>query len=529
MLIHLPSKAIVLNLRDQARVTTVIPTARSFEMQGKSFLAVPHRLDEVKVLRNLGFRAPSPVLHHYSWPGQYAPFYAQKETVDFLTLNPRAYVLNDMGTGKSLAALWAFDYLRSKGIVKKMLVACPLSTMERTWGDEIFQHFPHLTFATLHGTKDRRLKGLAQDVDVYIVNHHGLKVLMPELVGKRPDIGLVVLDELAVFRNASTELWKAARAVVQDRPWVWGMTGTPTPNEPTDAWAQCRLITPERVPKYMGRFREQVMQQFGQFKWLPRINATDIVFDAMQPSIRFTRDQCMDLPPAIYQTRHAPLTVEQSKAYKEMVNQLFTEFQGDQVQAVNEAVKLSKLVQIACGVVYGKNGEEVILPSKPRLDELKDVIQQAATKVIVFVPYKAVLHWVADELEKMFPGEHMKSRLQGEPGHVVRISGDVPKHERDKIFSSFQRGSASILVAQPAAMSHGLTLTSASTICWYAPVTSHDTYQQANARITRPGQKHTQFIVHLEGTDAERRIYKRLQGKEKMQGVLLTAVKEAFR
>jgi SNF2 family DNA or RNA helicase len=86
-----------------------------------------------------------------------------------------------------------------------------------------------------------------------------------------------------------------------------------------------------------------------------------------------------------------------------------------------------------------------------------------------------------------------------------------------------------VLVAQPAAMSHGLTLTAASTIVWYAPVTSHDVYQQANARITRPGQKLTQFIVHLEGTEVERRIYKRLQGKEKMQGLLLETVKENFR
>jgi SNF2 family DNA or RNA helicase len=78
-------------------------------------------------------------------------------------------------------------------------------------------------------------------------------------------------------------------------------------------------------------------------------------------------------------------------------------------------------------------------------------------------------------------------------------------------------------------MSHGLTLTSASTIIWYAPVTSHDTYQQANARITRPGQKNTQFIVHLEGTEVERRIYKRLQSKEKMQGLLLDSVKDGFR
>jgi len=519
MLIHTPSKAIVMKLRDPARITNVIPTAKILDVEGVTYVAVPHRIDEVRVLRNLGHRAPSPAMHHYKWSGQYAPFYAQRETVDFLTLNPKAFVLNDMGTGKTLAALWAFDYLRSIGKATKLMIVCPLSTMDRTWADEIYRHFPHLTFAVLYGSGDRRRKLLAQEADVYIVNHHGVQILLPDLADKRPEIDTVVLDELAVYRNQSTNLWKSAAALVRGRPRVWGLTGTPTPNEPTDAYAQVKLLLPDRVPKYAGKFRDAVMRQLGQFRWVPRENAMAVVEEAMSPSIRFTRDQCVDLPPVMYQTRHAPLTKEQAQAYKEMSGQLYTEFQGDQVQAVNEAVKLSKLVQIGCGVVYGKDGQEVVLPSKPRIDELKDIIQQADTKVIVFVPYKAVLRWVAEELE------------QDMPGAVAMISGDVSKGERDKIFSDFQSdlGNYRVLVAQPAAMSHGLTLTAASTIVWYAAVTSHDIYLQANARITRPGQRHTQFIVHLEGCEVERKIYRRLQSKEKMQGILLESVREATR
>ena len=83
-----------------------------------------------------------------------------------------------------------------------------------------------------------------------------------------------------------------------------------------------------------------------------------------------------------------------------------------------------------------------------------------------------------------------------------------------------------LLVAQPAAMSHGLTLTAASTIVWFAPITSNEVYQQANARITRPGQKQTQFIVHIEGSPVEKRIYERLQTKQSMQGLLLDTVRE---
>ncbi|MGV8268617.1 SNF2-related protein, partial [Pseudomonas aeruginosa] len=66
----------------------------------------------------------------------------------------------------------------------------------------------------------------------------------------REDIDLIVFDELAVFRNQSTERWKAANALAKTRQWVWGLTGTPTPNAPTDAYAQIKLVNPSRAPRH---------------------------------------------------------------------------------------------------------------------------------------------------------------------------------------------------------------------------------------------------------------------------------------
>lgn len=511
----------------------MIPSARQFEYKGAQLVAIPHRLDETRVLRNMGIHAPAPILHHYSWPlyqGRHEPFFAQRETSAFLSMNPRAYVLNDMGTGKTMATLWAFHYLRSLGVVRRMLVTCPLSTMERTWADEVFDSFPDLTCQVVYGPKERRQKILAQDADIFIINHHGMAVVEPELIAA--DFDVAVIDELGVFRNANTKLWKTANRIVQNRRYVWGLTGTPTPNAPTDAYAEVKLITPERVPKYYTKFRDMVMKQHGPFKWLPRETATEVVADAMQPAVRFTRDQCVDLPPTLPIYRNAPLTPEQSKAYKEMLSKLHMEFNGEQVQAVNEAVKLSKLVQIACGVVYDSAGAEVVLPNQPRIDVVKEIIQEAAAKVIVFVPYRSVLEYVADQLDDQLYGsgamteaeqvERVTRKLTtGKLGVVGRIHGGTSKAERDRAFHDFQHGDMPVLVAQPAAMSHGLTLTAANVVCWYAPVTSNDIFQQANARVSRPGQKHTTWIAMIEGSAVERKIYNRLQGRQKLQGLLL--------
>jgi SNF2 family DNA or RNA helicase len=326
-----------------------------------------------------------------------------------------------------------------------------------------------------------------------------------------------VVDELALARNFSTDRWKILNLICnkQSSRRVWGMTGSPTPNAPTDAWAQCKLVTPDNgnVPKYFSAFRDRVMRQLTPFKWAARQDANETVYQMMQPSIRFSLNDCVDLPDQTFISRDAPLTKEQDKAYKDMMSKLATEYSGGQILAVNEAVKANKLIQIACGVAYGTGGEMVVIPSKPRMDVLKEIIEESEGKVIVFVPLTGALESVASELRKDWT--------------VETVYGGTSKSERDRIFSEFQRNAdPRVLVANASTMSHGLTLTAASTIVWYAPVHSNETYEQACARVRRPGQTRTTVIVHIAGTDVERRVYKRLQDKQSMQGVLLDMMKE---
>lgn len=517
-MILLPEKkAVLLRLRDPARVTTVIPSAREVMYQGKPHIAVPHQIEVVQVLRNIGIQVPSPILSYYDWPGRFQPFEHQKEVAQFLTLYNRAFNLSDLGTGKTLATLWAYDYLRSRGVRHKAIVITPLSTLERTWADELFNHFPHLTHAVLHGSWERRLKLLEQDVDLYLINHDGIKVSgLVEALASRDDIDLVIVDEIAqVARTAGADRFKALNTIInrQVPRAAWGLTGTPIPNAPTDAWAQCKLLVPERVPLYFKRFKEQVMRQVGPFTWLPRDNALDTVKTCMQPAIRFHRDDCIDLPPCVFQTREAVLTAEQSRVFKEMMNQLVAEAAEGQITAVNEAIKGMRLIQIALGVAYAKDGASVVLDCKPRLEVIADAVAESNSKAIVFSPFVGAIPVIQEHLENA--------------GHTVEcIHGGVSKNERDRIIGAFQKAAdPQVLVCQPASMSHGITLTAASTIIWAAPITSNDTFEQANARITRPGQRHSQLIVLVEGTPIERKYYERLRKKQAVQGTLLDMVK----
>jgi SNF2 family DNA or RNA helicase len=483
-------------------------------------VAVPHRPEEMKVLGQLGYDGiPNPLKTNYEFPkasGRYDPFAAQIETADFLSMNNRCFVLNSMGTGKTVSSLWAYDYMRSRKQVNKVLIICPLSTMERTWADEVFKTFPHLDATVIYGTRQRRLKLLNQESHIYIINIDGIKTIK-EALAKRDDIDLIIVDEVAMFRNASTARWKELNDILnkQTQRRVWALTGMPTPNSPLDAWAQVKVVTPTnpQLPKYFGKARDVLMRQLTQFKWVPRDNANDTIKEWMQPAIRFSLDDCTDLPEQIHISRDAQMSEEQKKAYVEMLSSLKTEYEGGELLAVNEAVKANKLVQIACGVAYGKEGETIVLPSADRINVLKEIIEESEGKVIVFVPLTGVLEELAFEL--------------GQQWEVATVHGGTSKTQRDDIFHDFQtKKTPHVLIANPATMSHGLTLTAATTIIWYAPVHSNDIYEQACARVRRPGQKRTTVIAHIAASEVERRIYQRLKTKQKMQGLLLDMMKE---
>ena len=503
-------------LRDShpSRITTVIPTSKMVNYKGTDLVVCPHDIDEVRVLNNMGYNLPSPISQYYGWPSRYdKPMEAQSVTASNLTLDPRHFVLNEIGTGKTLSTLWAFDYLRSVGRARCMLVVTPLSTMESVWSNEIWEHLPHMTCQVLYGTAERRVRQLEFPADVYVINHDGLKV--PEILEallKRKDIDVLCVDELADFKNAGTDRFKALNKLAAGKPYFWGLTGTPIPNKVTDAWAQCRLVNPSKVPQYFGKFRDMVMRQVSQYKWVPRDNALDIVKDAMQPATLFRRDECMDLPPTMYETRDVEMSADQKKAYKSMLSTLVAEAGGGQIMAVNEAVKMGKLVQIACGVAYDQKGEPLYIDSKDRVEELKRIIEASQGKVIVFIPLTGGLHSVAEEISKEWQTEV--------------VYGDVSKTERDRIFGEFKKpGGLHVIVAHPKCMAHGLTLVTANTIVWFIPTNNPNDYTQANGRITRPGQKRNTFIIHLQGSDVEKRMYKSLKEKGTVQGILLDMIK----
>lgn len=516
MLVVEESKALALKLNNPERVLAALPTAKKLVKDGHTFVVAPHRLDEVKVLNNLGIKAPAPILHYYDWPGPHTPYNHQKETAAFLTLNTRGLVLNEIGTGKTQSALWAADYLIKTKKVKKVLILSPLSTLERVWGDGIFTGLVNRTFVTLHGTSERRLKLLNTNVDFYIVNHDGFQIIAPHCKNK---FDLVIVDEAAVLRNPSTRRFKIFRKWLEENPStrLWLMTGTPTPNSPTDAWALAKLVGSPYCTKTFTAFRDQVMMKVSQWRYIPRVDSIETVKHILTPAVRYTRDECFDLPDTVVQTRAIELTPIQKKHYQQMLKHFVTELTAERnkgtITAVNEAVKIQKLVQISCGVAYGDDGQNIEIDCSPRVNLVKELIEEAGEKVIVFVPLTGTLHMLEKELSKHWT--------------VGVVNGEVSTGKRNQIFHDFQHlKDPHVLIAHPGTMAHGLTLTSASTIIWYGPINQNEQYVQANGRIERIGKRHVSNVIHIEATELEHKMYERLKNKQTLQGLLLEMIQQ---
>jgi superfamily II DNA or RNA helicase len=497
---------------DPGHLRLLFPSlVKEARINGETYCALPHSLDIVRILNNVGVKAPSPIRTAYDWPGRYRPRWYQIDTAEFLTLNSRAFVLSQQRTGKTLAALWAADYLRRAGKIGSTLIVAPLSTLWDVWQTNIFESFPLRTFAVLHGSREKRHDLLAKKHDFYIINHHGIG-LVETALKDRPDIDLVIVDEVATFRNArANTLFKPLNRIINGQGIArsaWGLTGTPTPNEPTDAFGQAKLINPTNYKGHFTSFKHETMLQINQFKWVPKRGHEESVARILKPSIRFERSVCTDMQPCFIE-RRAELSQEQAKAYKQLIQYAASEVRGATVTAVNAAVLVSKIVQTSCGVVIDADGNFVKIDFGPRLKVLEELVEENNEKVLVFVPFTGALDAVASELRKRWS--------------VEIVDGRVSAGKRTDIFQRFRSAKdPHVLVCHPQVMAHGLDLTAASLSIWYAPTWKAEVYQQANARMDGSKQKVKMDIACIYATAEEKRIYSVLRDKGRLQDVVLS-------
>jgi SNF2 family DNA or RNA helicase len=427
-------------------------------------------------------------------------------------MNRRAFCLNEQGTGKTGSVIWAADYLMRSKRIRRVLVICPLSIMDSAWRADLFKFAMHRNVDIAYGPKDKRRAIINGPAEFVIINYDGVEIVAEDIA--RGGFDLIVVDEANAYKNAQTKRWKVLNSLLNVDTWLWMMTGTPAAQSPLDAYGLAKLVNPQGVPKFFTSFRDQVMVKLTNFRWIPKENATQTVYNALQPAIRYTKDECLDLPEMTYVSRAVELTKQQQKYYDLLKKKMVVQASGEEITSVNAAVNMSKLLQISCGAVYSDTGETLEFDISKRYNVLTEVINESSQKVLIFVPFKHVIGILSQKLTE-----------DGYTNEV--ISGDVSAGKRTEIFRAFQSDpNPRVLVIQPQAAAHGVTLTAANTVVWWGPTSSLETYAQANARVHRSGQRHPSTVVQLVGSAVERHVYNLLDKKIDVHAKMVDLYKE---
>lgn len=431
-------------------------------------------------------------------------------------------------TMKTLSSLWAADFLmrehEQRGEPFRALIVAPLSTLEAVWGNAIFKNFlSRRTFQIIHGDAARRVARLNQNADFYIINPDGVGVGAHtrkrfELDGlslalsQREDIRLAIVDEASAYKDATTKRHRIARLVFGRKEYLWLLTGTPTPNAPTDAYGLAKLVN-NAWGKPFKTFQLETMLRITDFRWVPQRDGYDKARKLLSPAIRFDLEQVWDGPEMTAQQREVDLTPQQVKLLAELKRDLRVVVkEGQPITALNEAAARQKFMQVSLGAVYDSDHEVHLVDAKPRLAALKEVIEQAPGQILIFAGLTSIVNLLYRELREW-------------TREVV--NGTVGQAERTRIFQAFQAGTGEprLLIADPGTMAHGIDLWRARTVCWYSPTDKAELYQQANRRAHRPGQKYPVSVVQLVSNPLEREIYRRLDNNVSLQGTLLDMVK----
>lgn len=513
-----------------------------------NYFAVPYRLQCLQVLAYYRWNVPPPMTDEtYDFPIEPGkkPLPHQKIYANFTVLHPRMFNLGDPGSMKTLATLWAMDFLMLHAKEKfKALIIAPLTILETVWSAGIYRNLlGRRTFELLTGDSDRRMKLLERDVDCYIVNPDGLKVgahIRRKMDPRRPqqkrveldgfsaalaardDIKMVIIDEASGFKDATTARHVCGTMIFGKVPHLKQLTGSPTPNRPTDAYGLAKLSNNAYGKSFKG-FQLETMIRVSEFRWVPQKDGYEKAKRLLTPAVRFTLDELWDGPPMTFQRRKVELTTEQKKLMLALKSDLQVIVKsGHAIDAANESAARQKFIQISMGAVYDAQHNAHLVDAHPRYVELEDIIDSTERKVLVFVPITSVVHEVIKYLKNTW------RKRQGCKWTCDFINGEVPAKQRPGIINEFASNSDfKAIIVDPQATAHGINeFVVADTVVWFGATDKAELWIQGNARVRRPGQKYPSTCFQLVSNKLEEEIFTRLETNTGMQGLMLDAIRK---
>jgi hypothetical protein len=451
----------------------------------------------------------------------------QRIAVEWLKEFPFAFLGDDMGLGKTLSVLSYFAALKRTEGYARLLVVCP-NSLTRNWTREATQWFPHLKSVVLSGDKSQKawtLRLLTEgsvETDVIVVNYEGVRLpyVTPELEGlARKGKMLLCVDESQRVKNHAAKTFKALASIAPHCERRVLLSGTPTPKDVTDLWAQMKLLDGgERFGKSFYKWLGTIAElgtEYSEFavKKFNEFEVQESVYRAQEIMLRRRKERVVNLPPKTFTLREVEMTGSQRERYDEIREGLILRMRsisGEQFvrDITNILEEYLRAVQVASNprlIDPEWKGE----PAKfLELDEIvNEVVREQGQKVVVWTNYLGNVRELVERYKDL---------------GAAPFSGEVSAADREVTVRAFQNEeSPRILVAVPAAGGVGITLTAAQTAVYIDKTWNAEHWMQSVDRIHRIGQRGTVNVISLLGCKVDEIIHWNLRRKEQGQAEVL--------
>lgn len=238
----------------------------------------------------------------------------------------------------------------------------------------------------------------------------------------RPGQAMVAMDESTRIKNPSAKRTQHVIGLCHRAAARRVLSGLPTPRSPLDLYSQFEFLDwliLGHQSYWTFRQRYAVMEEvkFGggynaftgeeaegkKVKIVVGYRNEEELRQRIAPySFRALKEDCLDLPPKVYETRDVALTAEQRRIYKELKELATAELEsGDHVTATQVIVRMMRLHQVVCGHVTDEGGTVHDIPSN-RIDELMQVLEEHGGKSIIWVNYEQALLKIVDAIKKEY-------------------------------------------------------------------------------------------------------------------------------
>jgi hypothetical protein len=329
---------------------------------------------------------------------------------------------------------------------------------------------------------------------------------------------LVNVDESQTIKNKSTKRHQILSEIAAGTEQRSIMTGTPIAKDLTDEWSQFYFLDPSIIGH---RYKTTFQRQFcimGGFEGREVKGHRNIEkFKALtEPYIyRITKDEALDLPPKVYDKIVFDMTKEQKKHQKTLVESFIMALETGEVSTVETgAVMMMRLQQLSCGYIVDDEGKMHELKENPRLDVLKNLIEQRHGKIIIWCRFQKDIELI----EKML-GERCRS--------YYGKTSDRDREEAKRLW--LEEGSGiDYLVASPGAIGAGQNLQGlCHTAIYYSNTFNAIERWQSEDRIHRIGTKETCTYFDLVARGSvDAKILRNLKAKKSLSSMVLDDIKE---